>query len=129
MEDYGLARQKLFTLQRRTLEKRLHAFYYQTHDEKTTIEMLIALQVRDELTGDAFDFSRMLTSVVYRIFLRTRTTKIMRRFYLYFIDYSSGKDWQLLTAKLFPVLTYNEEDPEVVKAQMCEEEIIGCAES
>lgn len=68
MEEYGLTRQKLFILKRGTLEKRLRTYYYETKNKKATIEMLIALQVRDELTSEADNFSHMLRSVVSRIF-------------------------------------------------------------
>ncbi|AXG38261.1 hypothetical protein EGCR1_05855 [Enterococcus gilvus] len=129
MEEYGLTRQKLFTLKRGTLEKRLRTYYYETKNEKATIEMLIALQVRDELTSEADNFSHMLRSVVSRIFLHRRTTKAMRRFYRYFTEYFSEKDWQSLVTKLFPVLTYNEETAEEFVSKTSGEDILGVAES
>lgn len=129
MEDYGLARQKLFTLKRQTLEKRLRTFYYSTYDEKATIEMLIALQVRDELTSDEQSFAHMLAGLVPRIFLNTRTIKVMRRFYLYFASYFTKKQWILLTGKLFPVTTYNEEETDEGETQVLGGAIAGLAES
>lgn len=46
---------QLFTLKRKTIEKRTSTYYEETRDETQTVKILIALQVRDEL-GEA-DFS------------------------------------------------------------------------
>lgn len=94
MKEHGLSRQQLFKLSRRTLEKRIRTFYYETTDGKATIEMLIALQVREELC-DA-DFSNVLRALVQHIFLKTRSTAAMRRYYLYFGEYFGKKDWQFI---------------------------------
>ena len=45
MQEYGITRQKLFTLSRQTVEKRIRKFYHETKDGTATIELLIALQV------------------------------------------------------------------------------------
>lgn len=47
---------QLFTLKRTTLEKRTMKYYKETHDEAQTVKIMIALQVRDELTESDFSF-------------------------------------------------------------------------
>ncbi|MDU3614594.1 MAG: hypothetical protein E7F90_19630, partial [Enterococcus avium] len=54
MQEYGITRQKLFTLSRQTIEKRIRKFYRETKDGTATIELLIALQVRAELCESEF---------------------------------------------------------------------------
>ena len=84
MTKQKLTNQQLFTLSRPTLEKRIRRFYFDTKDGKTAIEMLITLQVREELCET--DFSNILGELVRHIFLETRSTAAMRRYYLYFTD-------------------------------------------
>ena len=43
MQEYGITRQKLFTLSRQTIEKRIRKFYRETKDGTATIELLIAI--------------------------------------------------------------------------------------
>lgn len=104
MKDYGLSDHQLFTLTRKTLEKRISQYYHETHDGNGAIEYLIALQVREELS--ASDFSFMLADLVRHIFLRTRSTAALRRYYMFFAEYFAKNEWRLLELKLFPTKTY-----------------------
>lgn len=81
MQEMNLTLQKVFSLKRKTIEKRLSAYYEKTHDEKATVQILIALQVRDEL-GEA-DFSFFLKDLVRKLFLKTKSTRTLRRYYLF----------------------------------------------
>ncbi|MBO0453697.1 MULTISPECIES: hypothetical protein [Enterococcus] len=104
MKDYGLSCRKLFDLKRKTLETRIKHFYKDTHDGNSTIEMLIALQTRNELCEG--DFSLMLADLVQHIFLRTRSNATLRRYYTFFSEYFEKKEWRLLLIKLFPAKSY-----------------------
>lgn len=123
MEEYGLSRNQLFTLTRKTLEKRVNNYYQKTNDGNGAIEILIALQVREELC-DA-DFSMMLMELVQHIFLRTRSTAAMRRYYLYFAEYFEKKEWRLLSIKLFPAKTYIAEKLRTLYTQFIKEPLAG----
>ena len=127
MQEYGITRQKLFTLSRKTVEKRIRKFYHETKDGTATIELLIALQVRAELCEA--EFKSVLRGLANHIFLKTRSTAAMRRDYIYFTDYFGKKEWQLLSAKLFPAQTYVAEEPERLLNQITEEPLTGFAES
>lgn len=85
MPENQLTPQQLFSLSRKTLEKRTADFYQESHDEKATIKLLIALQVRDEL-GES-DFAFFLKDLVRHLFMRTKTTRALRRYAVYFKDY------------------------------------------
>lgn len=93
--------QKLFQLRRSTLESRIGDFYNETRDEKTTIKYLVALQIRDELSLE--DFSFVLSELVRHIFLKTKATRALRRYYYLFLDYFTAKEWKQLTSRLFTV--------------------------
>ncbi|MGL9731194.1 hypothetical protein [Enterococcus sp. DIV0756] len=126
MKDYGITNQKLFKLSRQTVEKRIRKFYHETKDGSATIELLIALQVRADLCEA--EFTHILSGLVNHIFLKTRSTAAMRRYYIYFTDYFGKKDWQLLNAKLFPAQTYVAEESEEFHTQT-NQLVEGVAES
>lgn len=127
MNDYGITNQKLFTLSRQTVEKRIRKFYHETKDGTATIELLIALQVRAELCEA--EFTHILSGLVNYIFLKTRSTAAMRRYYIYFTDYFGKKEWKLLNAKLFPAKTYVAEEAEEFHTQLTNQLLEDVAES
>lgn len=104
MKDHGLSERQLFTLTRKNLEKRISQYYHDTHDGNGAIELLVALQVRDEMCEK--DFSFMLPELVQHIFMRTRSNAVLRDLYRYFAEYFEKKEWRLLQIKLFPAKTY-----------------------
>jgi hypothetical protein len=98
---------QVYTLKRKTLEKRIKNYYYQTRDEQDTIQFLIALQVRDELGKE--DFSFVLRDLVRKIFLESKPTRALRSYYIFFKDYFTLKEWRVLSIRLFPVKTFAKE--------------------
>ena len=127
MHEYGITNKKLFTLSRKTVEKRIRKYYHETKDGTATIEMLIALQVRAELCES--EFKSVLRGLANYIFLKTRSTAAMRRYYIYFTDYFEKKEWQLLSAKLFPAQTYVAEETEQLFSQTINQPLEGMVES
>ncbi|MBU5360755.1 hypothetical protein KQI58_06655 [Enterococcus raffinosus] len=127
MQEYGITNKKLFTLSRKTVEKRIRKYYHETKDGTATIEMLIALQVRAELCES--EFKSVLRGLANYIFLKTRSTAAMRRYYIYFTEYFGKKEWQLLSAKLFPAQTYVAEETEQLFSQTINQPLEGMVES
>ncbi|MDU5334414.1 hypothetical protein [Enterococcus sp.] len=127
MNDQLLSPQKLFRLQRRTLEKRIRTYYQQTRDEKATIKYLLALQVRDQLTND--DFSFVLTELVHKIFLQRTTSRDLRRYSIYFQNYFEQKDWSLVVHRLFPIKTFIAEKHTQLYTHFVDEPLKGLASS
>ncbi|MGL9749573.1 hypothetical protein [Enterococcus sp. DIV0170] len=123
MQEMNLTLQKVFSLKRKTIEKRLSAYYEKTHDEKATVQILIALQVRDEL-GEA-DFSFFLKDLVRNLFLKTKSTRTLRRYYLFFREYFTAKEWRLLSLRLFPIKTYIAEKLEQLYTQFIKAPLQG----
>lgn len=72
-QEILLNRRQLFSLTRKTLEKRIRKNYYQTGNEQDTIEFLIALQVREELGEENFAF--VLEDLIRQIFLQSKPTR------------------------------------------------------
>ncbi|MGL9748202.1 hypothetical protein [Enterococcus sp. DIV0170] len=127
MEDYGLNRQQLFQLKRGTLEKRVNNYFKETHDGNGTIQLLLVLQVRDELCEG--DFSLLLKDLVQYIFLHTRSSATMRRFYHYFAGYFDKKEWCLLSLKLFPAKNFITEKIKALYSQIVKEPLVRLVES
>ena len=123
MEDHGLSRRQLFNLKRKTLEKRIKNYYRTTNDGNGAIEMLVALQVREELCEE--EFSYMLANLVQHIFLRTRSNAALRRYYIFFAEYFEKKEWRLLLIKLFPAKTYIAEKLKTLYTQFIKEPLAG----
>lgn len=90
--------QQLFHLKRKTLEKRITNFYQETGNGDMAIKYLIALQVRDELGTE--DFRWMLKDLARHVFLKTKATRTLRRYFNYFKDYFTAREWRKMVARL-----------------------------
>ncbi|MBO0452508.1 hypothetical protein [Candidatus Enterococcus murrayae] len=123
MTELHLTANQIFTLKRKTLEKRLMAYYEETHDENKIVKIMIALQVRDELC-DA-DFSYFLKELVRHLFLKTKSTRALRRYYIYFEEYFDAKEWRLLTLRLRSIKTLIAEKLEQLYTQFIKEPLQG----
>ena len=127
MEEYGLSEAQLFQLTRKTLEQRINNYYQATNDGDGTIALMIALQVREALSEA--DFSFMLADLVQFIFLRTRSSAALRRYYIYFAEYFEKKEWRLLVIKLFPVKGYLAEKIKTFFTQVVKSPLADLADS
>ncbi|MCB6919212.1 hypothetical protein LIZ91_21835 [Enterococcus avium] len=123
MKNYGLSESQLFTLTRKNLEKRISQYYRDTNDGDGALECLIALQVREELTKA--DFAFVLADLVRHIFMRTRSNRSLRRYYLFFTEYFEKKEWRLLEIKLFPAKTFVVEKLKTLFTQFIKEPLAG----
>ncbi len=123
MDEYGLSCKQIFSLKRKTLEKRIRNFYNETNDGDSAIRLLVALQVREEL-GLA-DFSFMLADLVHYIFMKTKSNATLRRFYIFFEEYFDKKEWRVLLIKLFPAKTYIAEKLKTLFTQFIKEPLAG----
>ncbi|MDT2615879.1 hypothetical protein [Enterococcus hulanensis] len=123
MDEYGLSCKQIFSLKRKTLEKRISNFYNETNDSDSAIRLLVALQVREEL-GLA-DFSFMLADLVHYIFMKTKFNATLRRFYIFFEEYFDKKEWRVLLIKLFPAKTYIAEKLKTLFTQFIKEPLAG----
>lgn len=123
MDEYGLSCKQIFSLKRKTLEKRISNFYNETNDGDSAIRLLVALQVREEL-GLA-DFSFMLADLVHYIFMKTKSNATLRRFYIFFEEYFDKKEWRVLLIKLFPAKTYIAEKLKTLFTQFIKEPLAG----
>lgn len=101
MKEHLLNKNQLFSLKRKTLEKRIGEYYFETGDVKDTLEFLLVLQVREDLTSD--DFSFMMVDVVKHIFMKTKNTRLLRRLSIFFEEYFDKKEWKVLSRRLFTI--------------------------
>lgn len=119
MTSQLLSHHQVYKLKKKTLEKRISTYWEETKDEKLTIKYLVALQVRDRLGTE--DFSFVLKDLVKEIFLTTKSTRTLRRYYYKFKEYFDKKEWKLLTVRLFPAQTYTSEEVGGLEDQLTEE--------
>ncbi|MDT2600684.1 hypothetical protein P7D85_12925 [Enterococcus hulanensis] len=104
MNEQTLTCRQLFNLKSTTLEKRITTYYYQTQNSSLTIKYILALRVRFQLGAKEFAF--ILKDLVRDIFMHTKATRTMKRFFYYFQDYFMAPEWRSLTSKVFPVRNF-----------------------
>ncbi|MDU5335329.1 hypothetical protein [Enterococcus sp.] len=114
---------QIFSLKRKTIEKRMDRYFNDTHDAKQTIQILVALQVRDELAEEDFSFCMM--ELVRRILMKSKTSRTLRRYYIYFKNYFSSKEWKVVSLRLFAAKSFIKEKIEKVISQFITEPLQG----
>ncbi|MDU5333182.1 hypothetical protein [Enterococcus sp.] len=123
MENTLFTPTQIFSLKRKTIEKRMDQYFNDTHDAKSTIKILVALQVRDELTEEDFSFCMM--ELARRILMKSKTSRTLRRYYIYFKNYFSSKEWKLVGLRLFAAKSFVKEKIEKVISQFITEPLRG----
>ena len=106
MNEQTFSAKKLFSLKKKTLEKRIYDFYNLSEDTDSTVQYLVALQVRERL-GDS-EFHLILKELVQHLFSQRKVTKIIKKFFFYFKHYFTSKEWKYLNLRVFPVRQYAE---------------------
>lgn len=119
--------QQIFSLKPKTLQKRIDGYYEDTRDANSTIQYLIALQVRDELGDEGFSF--FMKDLVHKLLLQTKTSRILRRYYFYFKDYFSSNEWKVVSIRLFSIKNYLSEKIEKLRDQFIKEPLVNLAGS
>ena len=95
-----LSFRQLFNLKSKTLETRITDFYHQTQNSSITIQYILATKVRNQL--GAAEFNHFLKDLVRELFMNTKATRSMKRFFHYFEDYFMAPEWQTLSSKIVP---------------------------
>ncbi|MFU0787426.1 MAG: DUF4806 domain-containing protein [Enterococcus gilvus] len=80
-----LTHRQLFSMTPKNLEKRISEHYYKTQNSSLTIQYALALRVR--CTLGAQEFKNILRDLIRELFLTTKATRTMKRFFYYFQDY------------------------------------------
>ncbi|MGM0167657.1 hypothetical protein IGI39_002641 [Enterococcus sp. AZ135] len=106
MFEQTLNHRQLFQLTPKTLEKRITAYYYQTQNSSLTIKYILALRVRHQLGAE--DFAFILKDLVREIFMNTKATRTMKRFFHYFEDYFMAPEWRTLRLRVFSIRNFGQ---------------------
>ena len=114
MQDLNLSPYQLFHLKRNTLENRITWYYNITQNSNTTIQYILTLKVRHLLGAQEFRF--VLKDLVRHLFIHTKATRTMKRFFHYFKDYFAAPEWRALSVQLFSVTTYVEKAQTLVRS-------------
>lgn len=116
MNEQLLTHNQLFTLKPDTLEKRIMDYYQETQNSSLTIKYIIALRVRFKL--GAQEFAHILEDLVRYLFMNTKATRTMKRFFYYFKDYFVESEWKRLTMRVFPLRNFGEKVVSVARSLM-----------
>ena len=127
MNEQTFSAKKLFSLKKKTLEKRIYDFYNLSKDTDSTVQYLVALQVRERL-GDS-EFHLILKELVQHLFSQRKATKIIKKFFFYFKHYFTSKEWKYLNLRVFPVRQYAEKAINAVRSRFSISNLFGNQEA
>ena len=127
MNEQTFSTKKLFSLKKKTLEKRIYDFYNLSKDTDSTVQYLVALQVRERL-GDS-EFHLILKELVQHLFSQRKVTKIIKKFFFYFKHYFTSKEWKYLNLRVFPVRQYAEKAVNAVRSRFSISNLFGAQEA
>ncbi|MEO1768852.1 hypothetical protein [Candidatus Enterococcus ferrettii] len=116
MSEQPFTHQQLFNLKLETIEQRLMEYYQETQNGTMTIKLLLALRVRYQL--GAKEFALVLQDLVRYLFMNTKATKTMKRFFWYFADYFETSELRILGLKLDPVRNFLKAAKSFIKIQI-----------
>lgn len=114
MNEQLLSHQKLFSLKPETLEKRIMEQYQETQNSSLTIKYILALRVRLKL--GAQEFAHILKDLVRYLFMNTKATRTMKRFFYYFEDYFMESEWKQLNLRVFPLRNFGQKTVSIVRS-------------
>ena len=100
MQIQPLSFRQLFNLKPKTLETRITNFYQATQNSSITIQYILAIKARNQLGAAEFDL--FLKDLVRELFMNTKATRSMKRFFHYFEDYFMAPEWKTLSARISP---------------------------
>ncbi|MGL9729654.1 hypothetical protein [Enterococcus sp. DIV0756] len=114
MNEPLLTYRQTFSLKPETLEKRIMDYYQETQNSSLTIKYILALRVRFKLGAQEFD--HILEDLVRYLFMNTKATRTMKRFFYYFKDYFMEAEWKRLTLRIFPLRNFGKKILSVVRS-------------
>lgn len=114
MNEQLLSHQQIFSLKPKTLEKRIMEYYQETQNSSLTIKYILALRVRSQL--GAQEFTHILQDLVRYLFMNTKATRTMKRFFYYFQDYFMESEWKRLCIRVFPLRNFGEKVQSIVRS-------------
>lgn len=114
MNEPLLTYQQTFSLKPETLEKRIMEYYQETQNSSLTIKYILALRVRFKL--GAQEFAHILEDLVRYLFMNTKATRTMKRFFYFFEDYFQAPEWERLTLRVFPLRNFGKKVVSVVRS-------------
>ena len=114
MNEQLLSHQKLFSLKPETLEKRIMEQYQETQNSSLTIKYILALRVRFKL--GAQEFAHIFKDLFRYLFMNTKATRTMKRFFYYFEDYFMESEWKHLNLRVFPLRNFGQKTVSIVRS-------------
>ena len=127
MNEQPFTSKQLFSLKKNTLEKRIDSYFRISGDTDSTVQYLMALNIRERL-GDS-EFHLILQELVQYLFTQRKVTKTLKKFFFYFKDYFSSKEWKYLNLRVFPVRQYAEKAINTVRSRFSISNLFGDQEA
>ena len=127
MNEQPFTSKQLFSLKKNTLEKRIDSYYRISGDADSTVQYLMALNIRERL-GDG-EFHLILKELVQHLFTQRKVTKTIKKFFFYFKHYFTSKEWKYLNLRVFPVRQYAEKAVNAVRNRLSISNLFSASEA
>ncbi|MBO1306111.1 hypothetical protein JZO70_08055 [Enterococcus sp. 669A] len=118
MTDLPFTQYQVFHLKAKTLREQISAYYQETHNSSVTIQLLLAMKIRNQL-GEQ-DFELFLKDLVRHLFSKATVNRALRRYFYFFSEYFEETEWEMMTARCFPPAYGSTDLMEVVQATITE---------
>ncbi len=114
MTDLPFTQYQVFHLKAKTLQEQIPAYYRETHNSSVTIQLLLAMKIRNQL-GEQ-DFELFLKDLVRHLFQKATINRALRRYFYFFSEYFEETEWEMMTARCFPPAYGSTDLMEVIQA-------------
>ncbi|MBO1308580.1 hypothetical protein JZO70_20565 [Enterococcus sp. 669A] len=114
MTDLPFTQYQVFHSKAATLREQIVAYYQETHNSSVTIQLLLAMKIRNQL-GEQ-DFELFLKDLVRHLFSKATINRALRRYFYFFAEYFEETEWEMMTARCFPPTHSHTDLMEVVQA-------------
>lgn len=94
-----LGERQLFSMKRGNLEKRISQYYSETHDTESEVEYGVAVLLFNTITMDNYSF--VCKDLFKELFMTAGPTDHLRDYCLYFYDFFTYDEWEVVRDRLF----------------------------
>lgn len=94
-----LGERQLFSMKRGNLEKRISQYYSETRDTESVVEYGVAVLLFNAITMDNYSF--VCKDLFKELFMTAEPTDHLRDYCLYFYDFFTYDEWEVVRDRLF----------------------------
>ncbi|MBO1306031.1 hypothetical protein JZO70_07655 [Enterococcus sp. 669A] len=114
MTDLPFTQYQVFHSKAATLREQIIAYYQETKNSAVTIQLLLAMKIRNQLGEQDFDL--FLKDLVRHLFSKATINRALRRYFYFFTEYFEKGELEIVSDRCFPPQHVTTDLMEVVQA-------------